>query len=594
MVVLFGAPGSRASTFGVNAHIPSGAIQAPIVDAGIGWVRIDFVWAFVEFESDRYDWTIYDALIDGLESRGLRIFASIVGTPQWATSGSEFSGVPEDPDQWKEFCYRAAKRYRGRVDAWGFWNEPNLDHFWEGSRRRYLDEILVPGIEAVRTADPDALAVGPDLAHLTSADWDDWLDDVVSETRDLLDVVSHHAYPSDGSAGDVTEKLNEGGQYPWDPPSVQSVLEDSGWRDRPFWLTETGVESDVYGEAGQERFYEDLLAQWFGENRNHTWLDRIFFYEMIDPGNNLDLSWGILNRPPGLEPKLAYYAYASFIDSAQVDDAEITIQGLPAFIGSRETVPLQFEILNTGTTTWREEDGYNLIFDVDPPGWVHQVESATDVWPVEPGDTVVVDGTLGSGFIPPSYPSQPVHVYVRMTRLEGSTFGEAPYPAVIHTAHVPSVIVLQPVSSDVPYNGTAQLSVEVDSETDVSYQWRRDTVVLTDDHRISGSGGATLTVSAAGFSDLGDYDCVVTNTAGPVISDPAVLNLAGSPIRRPSGRTSPDMLTVFKRWETFKAERFRTSVGQWNPTLERPTRKSPHLHEPGRLTGHLDGNAPAG
>lgn len=568
--VMSSAPDSRASTFGVNAHIPNGPIMDATVDAGIAWVRIDFVWAFVEIAPDRYEWAIYDALIDGLEERGLRIYASVLGTPSWATSGSEFSGVPDDPDQWKEFCYRAAKRYRGRIDAWGFWNEPNLGHFWEGGRWTYVNEILVPGIDAVRTADPEALVAGPDLAHLISADWDDWLDDIVSATADMLDVVTHHAYPSDGSAGDVTDKLAEGGDFPWDPPSVRAVLEDAGWRFRPVWLTESGVESDVYGEVGQERFYVNLLAEWYGEERGHTWLDRIFFYEMTDPSNNLDLSWGILNPPPGLEPKLAYHAYADFIENVAVDDAEITIHGLPQFIGSWETVPLQFEVVNTGTTTWTDVDGYRLIFDVELPGWGHEVEGLAGIEPVQPGESVVLEGSLRSAVIPAAYPSQPVHLYMRMTRTGGARFGDSPYPAVIHTARIPPVIAEQPVASDVPYNGTVSFTVEVDSVTDPVYQWRRDTVDLVDDHRITGSGEATLTISAVGFADLGDYQCVVTNDAGPVRSEIAPLTLAGSPVRRPSGRIVPGESAVAERWRRFMANRFRPDSGPGRPTVAAP------------------------
>ncbi len=297
----------EGSTFGVNGHIPSATVADEIAAAGIAWVRIDVVWALIEPDQDRYDWQLYDDLMDRLEARGLRVFANVGATPIWATSGSEFSGRPNDPADWRDFCYVLASRYHDRVDAWGFWNEPNLPHFWEGDRSQYLHEILLPGIDAVRTVDPDAMVAGPDLAHLISADWDDWLYDVVSQTRELLDVVTHHAYPSDGTASDVNDKLNEGGQYPWDPPSVRAVLDGAGWNDRPVWLTETGVQSHEYGEVGQESFYLDLLEDWFGNERDYTWLNRVFFYEMSDPGNSTDISFGILEGPPNHERKLAYY-----------------------------------------------------------------------------------------------------------------------------------------------------------------------------------------------------------------------------------------------------------------------------------------------
>jgi len=106
-----------ASTFGVNAHVPQEAVADEVVEAGIGWVRIDFQWVAVELERDVYDWKRYDALLDRLEARGLRVYAGLASTPAWATSGSELSGVPDDPDQWQEFCYLAASRYRWRRNS---------------------------------------------------------------------------------------------------------------------------------------------------------------------------------------------------------------------------------------------------------------------------------------------------------------------------------------------------------------------------------------------------------------------------------------------------------------------------------------------
>ena len=148
VVVACAAATVSASTFGVNAHVPQDDVVDQIDKAGIGWVRVDFRWSTVEAERDVYDWKRYDALLDRLEARGLRVYAGLGSTPAWATSGSESSGVPDDPNQWQEFCYLAASRYRGRVDAWGLWNEPNLNRFWEGThsgpaRRRSVPPTLV-------------------------------------------------------------------------------------------------------------------------------------------------------------------------------------------------------------------------------------------------------------------------------------------------------------------------------------------------------------------------------------------------------------------------------------------------------------------
>ena len=76
-----------ANTFGINAHIPNGVVLDRVTEAGIGWVRIDFVWSLVEKERDEYDWELYDSVISEIESRGLKILANFHGTPAWATKG---------------------------------------------------------------------------------------------------------------------------------------------------------------------------------------------------------------------------------------------------------------------------------------------------------------------------------------------------------------------------------------------------------------------------------------------------------------------------------------------------------------------------
>jgi len=546
---------AQSSTFGINAHVPSPAIQNNIVAAGIGWVRIDVVWGLIEVHRDTFDWTRYDTLVDTLEGRGLRIFATLQGTPQWATSGSEFSGVPNDPDDWREFCYTVASRYRGRVDAWGFWNEPNLDHFWEGTRTQYIDEILLPGIEAVATADPGALLVAPDLAHLSSGDWDDWLAQVLDDAAPLLDVVSHHVYPSNGTAGDVTDKLTEGGSLPFDPPSVREVLDDGGWADRPFWLTETGVESDAYGQTGQASFYENLLGLWFGVAGSHDWIDRIFFYEMADSSNDPTLSWGILEAPPGLERKLAYFAYLDFIATALVDDADVSTSDLPPFVGSRQLLELSFEIRNTGTTTWTADAGYHLSLAVDDIRWGVEVDPLPDGAAVAPGDAILLGGALQA---PVSYPFQEprwIMVEARMELAGERRFGSGVRHRLVLTAREPPTVTNQPTPVIAPVNGSARFAVTVADPATTAYEWRRNTVALADDHRHAGSLTPVLGVSGIGFDSLGDYDCVVTNSAGSIASQPAALTLAGPPIRRPGDRLPSELPGLLRRWLEFRRAR---------------------------------------
>lgn len=316
------ASAAAPASFGINIHAPQGAELASQLDqvkaAGLGWVRIDFIWDAIETRKGKYDWRLYDALAAAARARGLQVFATIAYTPAWATDGSEITGVPRNPDDWRRICFRAARRYRGKITYWGLWNEPNLKRFWSGSRDQYIDVILKVGADAIHQGNPQARVGGPELAHLVSdgAVWYDWLRESLLEAGDRLDFITHHLYDNDGNR-DVTSKLTDGTVFGGQPslwqyvaPSVREVLESTGWTNKPVWLTETGWESARVGEPRQASDYTGLLDDWFTGRRNQDWIARIFFYELKD-GPDGSSTWGILRADGSAKP--AYGAYRGFV-----------------------------------------------------------------------------------------------------------------------------------------------------------------------------------------------------------------------------------------------------------------------------------------
>lgn len=330
IVSVSGLWAEESSPFGINVHAPSGAQLNSRFDkieaAGIGWVRIDFVWALIELQPGVYDWSLYDEIVFAAQLRGLQVLAIIAYTPAWATDGPAISGVPRNVTDWEDFCFRSAERYRQTIRYWEIWNEPNQPHFWDGSRREYIDLILRPAADAIRVANPDARVGGPGLAHLVSGDrdWYWWLLIVLDQAADRLDFATHHLYDSDGHQ-DVTIKLEAEtvfGQIPelWFlvPPSVREVLVEAEWFGDPTWLTETGWASDEVGETKQATYYEGLLSQWLTRYPLRDWIDKILFYEIQDdPSPGVPL-WGILRTDGSKKP--AYFAYRDFIGIDPLDE----------------------------------------------------------------------------------------------------------------------------------------------------------------------------------------------------------------------------------------------------------------------------------
>ncbi|GHV16198.1 hypothetical protein FACS189493_1650 [Spirochaetia bacterium] len=62
---------------------------------------------------------------------------------------------PENMPLFLTFVENTVSRYRGKVDAWGIWNEPN-GLFWNGSQKEFF-ELTKAVTQKIREVDPDAV-----------------------------------------------------------------------------------------------------------------------------------------------------------------------------------------------------------------------------------------------------------------------------------------------------------------------------------------------------------------------------------------------------------------------------------------------------
>jgi len=88
-----------------------------------------------------------------------------------------------------------------------------------------------------------------------------------------------------------------------------------------------------------------------------------------------------------------------------------------------------------------------------------------------------------------------------------------------------TVIVEQPEAQKGIENGhEAKFSVEA-TGSNLTYQWRKDGVVLTDNSNISGSLTNELTIAAVSFNNEGTYGCVVSGECGVLECNQSVLSV---------------------------------------------------------------------
>jgi hypothetical protein len=132
----------------------------------------------------------------------------------------------------------------------------------------------------------------------------------------------------------------------------------------------------------------------------------------------------------------------------------------------------------------------------------------------------------------------------------GEGFGEPLRIAVTSSIWEPAVVVEQPRSVVVTEGRTAILQVAVASDTPATYTWRRNSVELSDGEHYSGTDSLRLMVHSVDRHLEGDYDCVVTNYAGPISSESARLSTGAVGPARASGLRIPETPWGTKTRET--------------------------------------------
>jgi hypothetical protein len=131
-------------------------------------VRVNVVWAYVVGKSSRkkkapkhirYNWSGYDALIRNLRRHGMKLQMALTGNaPAWATGNHRVGHENVKAKPFKAFASAAAKHFKGRVDRYSIWNEPN-HRGWispmKNSAKIYR-ALYATGYSAIKRADRKA------------------------------------------------------------------------------------------------------------------------------------------------------------------------------------------------------------------------------------------------------------------------------------------------------------------------------------------------------------------------------------------------------------------------------------------------------
>ena len=315
--------GARAldSPFGGHARFSLPDLDA-VAKLGVGWLRMHpppgTKWSVVENKPGVF--RFFDTEIQMAKDAGFHILGSLDRTPRWASTAPAgepryWAYPPRDMDDWENYVYKVVKHYRGTIDFWEVWNEPDSDGFLKSapfSKKRKAQlyvELLKRAHRAAKRANPDVVLVG---GVATGHPPTRWLEQIFSlGALAYMDIVSFHFY-TDGRPGDALDTpLSE------DVARIKELMASYG-RVLPVWETESGVMfpeteygnveeiSPSYAVPGKEavaylvRHYVDLLS---------SGVDKWFYYSMI-ASNRVDRreATGFFEWDGGPRPLAVAYA----------------------------------------------------------------------------------------------------------------------------------------------------------------------------------------------------------------------------------------------------------------------------------------------
>jgi hypothetical protein len=234
-------------------------------------------WRKLEPSRGEFNWTALDLQVSRALARGKKFYYSTGGIPKWWAGTSNI----QDFD---DFVTALATRYKGKIEAYELWNEPDQDEFVSHSPMSDIVLITQHMHDDIRRIDPAALIASPAVVRVSWMDsyWD------AGGVRDV-DVVALHGYPRQDQA--APEIIGSQKALP-----MISLMAKYGLSTKPLWDSEASWGDNSYGIVDPEqqagfiaRFY--LLHWAYG-------FSRYYWYAWDDNGDGpAGVGWGTLFNP---------------------------------------------------------------------------------------------------------------------------------------------------------------------------------------------------------------------------------------------------------------------------------------------------------
>ncbi|MDF2927238.1 MAG: hypothetical protein K0R57_6152 [Paenibacillaceae bacterium] len=183
-------------------------VYGQLAALGVKWVRIQSGWAKTEKERGIYSFEWLDAIVDSLLDRHMVPWMCLCyGNELYDDRANNKTGAigcppihsEEAKAAWSRYVSACVSRYKGRVEYFEVWNEPDGTHCWRhGVNAREYGRFAADTARAVKSANPGAKVLGGSFCGTELQFLHQALQEGLGED---LDYVTYHNYKFDIEAG---------------------------------------------------------------------------------------------------------------------------------------------------------------------------------------------------------------------------------------------------------------------------------------------------------------------------------------------------------------------------------------------------------
>lgn len=229
-------------------------------EAGVGWVRMDFLWSDIEPAPREFQFAKYDNIVEILSRNNINILGILHYSTDWASSCGQWNCPPADNQVFVDYAVKVADRYRGRIKYWEVWNEPDSRTYWaEQDGLKSYCVLLKDVYLALKQVDPGCKVLNGGLANGISS---------VNKLYDngagkYFDILNLHIFESPFNEGAIKRMTSY-------PKLAYKIMSRNGDAHKKIWITEIGcpgLKQGLYTPnwwLGQNPD-EEQQAEWVGE-----------------------------------------------------------------------------------------------------------------------------------------------------------------------------------------------------------------------------------------------------------------------------------------------------------------------------------------